>query len=280
MEKTMILNNGVEMPRVGFGTFMLKDPYKSVIQAIEEGYRLIDTAYDYMNEEEIGRAIRDSSCARDDIFLTSKVWFRFYEQGQCYEQVLNSLERLQTDYLDLCLLHWPFGNYYAAWRDLEKLYAEEKIRAIGVSNFNPDRLYDLIYFNTVTPAVDQVETHVFCQRKEEHEWFAQLGVAHQAYSPLAAGRRQGILETPLLVELAEKYHKTPAQIALRYLLQKDISIIPRTNDPGRARENISLFDFEISKEDELRLADLDEKMPVIGTPEKPEKVKRALTTYR
>lgn len=280
MEKQIILNNGVKMPRVGLGTYKLQEPRRQVREAIEEGYRLIDTALDYDNEVEVGQGIRDSGIPREEIFLTTKVWFRWFQGHEARRQALECMERLGVDYLDMLMIHWPFNDYYAAYRDLEDLYKEGKIRTIGVCNFNPDRLIDLLSFNEIKMQVNQVETHVYCQRKEEHEWFAKYDVAHQAYSPLGANRIGGFLDEPLLVELAEKYRKTPAQVALRFLLQNDVCIIPRTNTHSRMKENLDLFDFELENGDMERLSALDRGQKVIGNPEDPKKTIRAIEVYR
>ena len=183
---TTTLNNGIEMPLVGFGTYQITDPGEcehSVLTAIESGYRLIDTAQNYGNERAVGSAVRSCGVARKELFITSKVWFRNHKEGECRASVMRSLERLGLDYIDLMLIHWPFGDVYAAWRDLEALYKEGVLRAIGVSNFSPDRLVDLINFNQVVPAVNQVETHLYCQQKEGHEWMGKYKVLHQAYAP-------------------------------------------------------------------------------------------------
>ena len=211
------LNNGIEMPILGYGTFLSNgdECEQSVCKAIQAGYRLIDTAEAYGNEVQVGKGIRLSGIDRKELFIVTKVNFKSYENTR--ETVLNSLKNLNTDYLDLVLLHWPFGNYYQAWRELEQLYKEKKIRAIGVSNFDPDRLVDLIHFNEVVPAINQIETNVFCQRQAEHEWLEKYHVKHMAYAPLGQGQRNEMFSNAVIVELAEKYQKTPAQIMLRFL---------------------------------------------------------------
>ena len=239
----LTLNNSIEMPLVGFGTFMLsgKTCTNSVASAIEAGYRMIDTAEAYGNEKEVGEGIKASDIDRKELFLVTKVNFKSYENAE--QTVLQSLENLQTDYIDLLLLHWPFANYYAAWRSLEKLYADGKIRAIGVSNFEPDQLLDLIAYNKVIPAVNQIETNLYCQRTTERSWMDKKQVAHMAYAPLGQGSRNEMYQEPAVRSLAEKYGKTPAQILLRFLTQKGIAVIPRSTQPEHIRENFALFDF-------------------------------------
>lgn len=216
---TITLNNNIQMPMLGFGTFLMggAECEESVLTALRSGYRMIDTAEAYGNEEAVGNAIEKSGIAREELFLVTKVNFRSYENTRAAVEA--SMEKLKTNYFDLVLLHWPFGNYYAAWRELEKLYQEGKIRAIGVSNFDPDRLIDLIEFNQVTPAVNQIETHLLCQRRTEHEWLEKYHVRHMAYAPLGQGRKNEMFENPALVKIAKAHGKTGAQIALRFLMQ-------------------------------------------------------------
>lgn len=271
------LNNGIEMPILGFGTFLNNgtDCEQSVCTAIKNGYRLIDTAEAYGNEEQVGNGIKQSSVDRKELFIVTKVNFKSYENTR--ETVLASLEKLGTDYLDLVLLHWPFGNYYKAWRELEELYAEGKIRAIGVSNFESDRLIDLIHFNKVVPAVNQIETNLHCQRKAEHEWMKKYNVQHMSYAPLGQGSRSEMFTQPEVVALAEKYGKTPAQIMLRFLTQQDVIVIPKSIHEERIKENFDIFDFTLT-EDELEiLKAADTATAKIGNPEQPEMVEFAMT---
>ena len=265
------LNNGIEMPILGYGTFLSNgdECEQSVCKAIQAGYRLIDTAEAYGNEVQVGKGIRLSGIDRKELFIVTKVNFKSYENTR--ETVLNSLKNLNTDYLDLVLLHWPFGNYYQAWRELEQLYKEKKIRAIGVSNFDPDRLVDLIHFNEVVPAINQIETNVFCQRQAEHEWLEKYHVKHMAYAPLGQGQQNEMFSNAVIVELAEKYQKTPAQIMLRFLTQQDIIAIPKST-----QENIDVFDFTLSNEEQNVLRGLDQKKAMIGTPENPDFVESAM----
>ena len=273
----LTLQNGVQMPLVGFGTFMLSGEtcVKAVAEAIQSGYRMIDTAEAYGNEKEVGAGIRASGTDRRELFLVTKVNFKSYEHAE--QTVMQSLENLGTDYLDLLLLHWPFANYYGAWRALEKLYEAGKVRAIGVSNFEPDQLLDLIAYNKVIPAVDQIETNLYCQRSAERGWMDKKQVAHMAYAPLGQGNRNEMFREPAVLALAEKYGKTPAQILLRFLTQKGIAVIPRSTKPEHIRENFALFDFKLTADELVQLSALDKKEPLIGKPETPELVKFSLT---
>lgn len=273
---TITLNNGIEMPMLGFGTFLTNgtECEESVIAAIKNGYRLIDTAEAYGNEEAVGNAILKSGISRKEIFLVTKVNFRSYENTRA--TVEKSLKKLQTDYLDMVLLHWPFGNYYTAWRELEELYNAGKIKAIGVSNFEPDRLIDLIEFNKIVPAVNQIETHLFCQRKNEHEWLEKYHVQHMAYAPLGQGHKNKMFSLPEVTSLAQKYGKTPAQILLRFLIQQGIIVIPKSTHENRITENINIFDFILTAEEQELLKKLDEATPLIGNPENPEMVEAAM----
>lgn len=270
------LNNTVQMPMLGFGTFLMngKECEESVLTALHCGYRLIDTAEAYGNEEAVGNAIIKSGRSRKDLFLVTKVNFRSYENTRA--TVETSLKKLQTDYLDLVLLHWPFGNYYAAWRELERLYREGKIRAIGVSNFDPDRFIDLIEFNEVTPAVNQIETHLLCQRRAEHEWLKKYHIQHMAYAPLGQGRKNEMFALPDLAEIAAAHGKTTAQTALRFLMQSGVVVIPKSVHEKRIKENFSLFDFELTAEEIKQLTKLDTAAPMIGTPENPVMVEAAM----
>lgn len=270
------LNNGVEMPVLGLGTFMLNGEQcrESVLAALECGYRLIDTAEAYGNEAEVGAALAESGVARGELFVATKVNFRSYENAEA--AVAASLEKLRTDYLDLVLLHWPFGNYYAAWRVLERLYAVGTIRAIGVSNFQPDRLVDLINFNSVVPAVDQIETHLCCQRRSEHRWLEKYGVCHMAYAPLGQGLNNAMFEAPELLSTAAAHGRTPRQTALRFLIQSGVAVIPRSRGPEHIRENLGALDFTLAEEELERLAGLDLAAPLIGDSESPEKVEMAM----
>ena len=273
----LTLNNGVRMPLVGFGTFMLDGETckNAVAAAIETGYRMLDTAEAYGNEKEVGEGIKQSGIDRRELFVVTKVNFKSYENAE--QTVMQSLANLQTDYIDLLLLHWPFANYYAAWRALEKLYAAGTVRAIGVSNFEPDQLLDLIAYNKVVPAANQIETNLYCQRSTERGWMNKKQVAHMAYAPLGQGSRNEMFEEPAVLALAEKYGKTPAQVLLRFLTQKGVAVIPRSTQPQHIKENFDLFDFALSEMEMAQLAALDKKEPLIGRPETPELVEFSLT---
>ena len=270
-------NNGVQMPLVGFGTFMLDGETctEAVSTAIKSGYRMIDTAEAYGNEKAVGDGIKQSGIDRRELFVVTKVNFKSYENVE--QAVTQSLANLQTDYIDLLLLHWSFANYYAAWRVLEKLYAEGTVRAIGVSNFEPDRLLDLIAYNKVIPAVDQIETNLYCQRGSERGWMDKKQVAHMAFAPLGQGCRNEMYREPAVLALAEKYGKTPAQVLLRFLTQKGITVIPRSTKPEHIKENFDLFGFTLTGDEMTRLTALDRKEPLIGRPETPELVEFSLT---
>ena len=273
----LTFNNGIQMPIVGFGTFMLSGETctQSVVSAINSCYRMIDTAEAYGNEREVGEGIKQSGINREELFLVTKVNFKSYETAE--QTVLQSLSNLQTDYIDLLLLHWPFANYYAAWHALEKLFAEGKIRAIGVSNFEPDQLLDLIAYNKVVPAVNQIETNLYCQRITERMWMDKKNVAHMAYAPLGQGNRNEMFREPVVLALAKKYKKSSAQILLRFLTQKGIAVIPRSSQMKHIKENIDLFDFSLTSDELSQLSALDKKEPLIGKPETPELVEFSLT---
>ena len=273
----LTLNNGIRMPLVGFGTFMLGGEIctGAVASAIKCGYRMIDTAEAYGNEKDVGEGIKQSGIDRRELFLVTKVNFKSYENAE--QTVMQSLANLQTDYIDLILLHWPFANYYAAWRVLEKLYAEGKVRAIGVSNFEPDQLLDLIAYNKIVPAVNQIETNLYCRRSTERSWMDKKQVSHMAYAPLGQGNRNEMFAEPVVMALAEKYGKTPAQILLRFLTQKGIAVIPRSAKPEHIKENFDLFDFTLTDDETAQLSALDKKEPLIGKPETPELVEFSLT---
>lgn len=273
---TITLNNNIQMPMLGFGTFLMggAECEESVLTALRSGYRMIDTAEAYGNEEAVGNAIQKSGIPREELFLVTKVNFRSYENTRTTVEA--SLEKLKTSYLDLVLLHWPFGNYYAAWRELEKLYQEEKIRAIGVSNFDPDRLIDLIEFNKVTPAVNQIETHLLCQRRTEHEWLEKYHVQHMAYAPLGQGRKNEMFENPVLLEIAKVHGKTAAQIALRFLMQSGVVVIPKSVHEERIKENFAVFDFELTADEMDGLMKMDTAVPMIGNAENPAMVEAAM----
>ena len=276
MNHTLKLYNGVELPLVGYGTLSIKDPdtcVNGVLEAIRTGYRLIDTAQFYGNEELVGAGVRaainEGIVTREEIFVTTKVWHSNYETEDCRRSLEESFRKLDLGYIDMVLLHWPFGNVYAAWRVLEEYYEVGKIRAIGVSNMEADRLIDLIRFNKVRPAVNQIETHLYCQRHEERKWLDKLGIVHQAYSPLGAGRSDTMLQEPAVRAIAEAHGKTIGQVLLRYSVQRGISVIPKSSRPERIRENFDLFSFELTPAEMDTLRALDTGKPFIGKAEDP-----------
>ncbi len=267
---------GVTMPMLGLGTFLTAggDCERAVEEAIGMGYRLIDTAEAYGNEEQVGNGIKNSGAERSELFVVTKINFKSYEHTR--ETVENSLRMLKTDYIDLVLLHWPFADYYTAWRELEKLCDEGKIRAAGVSNFEPDRLVDFIAYNRMKPAVNQIETHLYCQRSAEHEWENKYGVSHMAYAPLGQGRANEMFAEPAVREIAEKYGKTEAQVLLRRTVQDGVAVIPKSVHTKRIAENIDIFDFALTQDEMNVLRGLDKCVPMIGNPENPELVEAAM----
>ena len=276
----LTLNNGVKMPLAGFGTFKIADAAeceRNVASAIDAGYRLIDTAQAYSNEEYVGNAVKNCGVARDELFITTKLWFRNFEKVDAEKSLNESLKKLQLDYVDMVLLHWPYGNVYEAWRTLERFYEAGKIRAIGISNFDADRMIDLITFNKIKPCVNQIEMHLFCQRKNDRRWLEQYGLAPQAYAPLGQGRANEMFENEVVKEIAAGHGKTPAQIALRFLVQNGVSVIPKSVHTDRIKENIDIFDFALTAEEMKALSALDTATPMIGTAERPEKTEIAMT---
>lgn len=258
--KTVKLNNGIEMPIIGYGVFQIENDKceKCVSDALEVGYRLIDTAQAYYNEESVGRAIKNSGISRKDIFLTTKVWVTDFGYEKAKKSVLLSMEKLQTDYLDLVLIHQCLSDYYGAYRALEDLYSQGKIRAIGISNFSAERMADISTFNKIVPAVNQVETHLFWQQHYLHEWMKKYNIQHEAWGPLAQHRIKEILSNPTLKKIAEKYSKTPSQIALKFNVQRDIVVIPKTVNKDRMKENLDIFDFELTADEIKQIHTLDE----------------------
>lgn len=276
----LTLNNGVKMPVAGFGTFQITDKEeceKSIVSAIDAGYRLIDTAQAYGNEEYVGNGIKKCGVARDELFITTKLWFRNYEKADTKKSLDESLKKLQLDYVDMILLHWPYGNVYEAWRTLESFYDDGKVRAIGISNFDADRMIDLITFNKIKPCINQIETHLFCQRKNESGWLKKYGIAHQAYAPLGQGRANEMFENETVKEIAASHGKTPAQTALRFLVQNGISVIPKSVHAERIKENIDIFDFVLTDEEMKALSALDSVTPMIGKAENPDTTEFAMT---
>lgn len=257
----VILNNGIEMPLLGFGVFQVTDLAeceRSVIDAIETGYRLIDTAQSYGNEEAVGRAIKSSGVTREDLFITTKVWIQSNGYEGTKKAFDNSLKKLQLDYLDLYLIHQPYGDVYGAWRAMEELYKEGKVRAIGVSNFHPDRLMDLIVHNEIVPAVNQIETHPFHQQNDTQQFLKDNNVQIESWGPFAEGKNN-IFHNELLQSIATKYNKSIAQVILRWLTQRGVIAIPKSVRKERMEENINIFDFELTAEDMEAIKTLDTK---------------------
>ena len=254
------LSNGVEMPQMGYGVYQVTpdECERCVMDAISVGYRMIDTAQAYHNEEAVGKAWKKSGVSRDELFLVSKVWISNYGDGKTMKSIDESLRKLQTDHIDLMLLHQPFCDRYGAYRDLERAYKAGKLRAIGVSNFYPDHLIDLASNVEIAPMVNQVETHVFNQQREARKYMDEFGTRIMAWAPLAEGRN-GLFTNPVLAQIGEKHGKTVAQVALRWLLQSGVIIIPKSTHKERMAENLNLFDFELDAEDMQAIASLDTK---------------------
>jgi len=259
--QTVKLNNGVEIPMLGFGVFQIADPAeceRSVVDAIEVGYTHIDTAASYMNEEAVGRGIKQSGVAREKLFVTTKLWI----QSNGYEGTLKaferSLKRLQLEYIDLFLIHQPFGDVYGEWRAMEELYGQGKARAIGVSNFQPDRIMDLMIHNKITPAVDQIEVNPFQQQIETQKFLQDNNVMVEAWAPFAEGKNN-IFQNAVLLSIAAKHNKSVAQVILRWVIQRGVIALAKSTRKERMIENISVFDFELSAEDMAAVATLDMK---------------------
>lgn len=253
------LSNGVRMPILGFGVYQVPDLdecERVVSDAISVGYRSIDTAQAYMNEEAVGNAIRKSGNAREEFFITTKIWISNYGYEKAKASLDASLAKLQTDYIDLVLLHQPFGDYYGAYRAMEEYYKAGKIKAIGISNFAPDRVADLAIFADVTPMVNQVETHVFNQQSNARKTMDEYGVQIESWGPFAEGRND-FFTNETLVAIGQKYHKSAAQVALRYLIQRDVIVIPKTVHKNRMEQNFDVFDFILTDDDMAEILKLD-----------------------
>lgn len=253
------LNNGVKMPILGFGVYQIpkEETKQAVLDAIKVGYRLIDTAQSYFNEKEVGDAIKECGVDRKELFITSKVWIDNYGYEKCKASVLESLKKLQTDYIDLMLLHQPFADYYGAYRALEELYEEGIIRAIGVSNFYPDRLADICLFGRkVVPAVNQIETNPLHQREYDQEVMNKYGVKIEAWAPFCEGRNN-MFSNPTLVEIGKKYNKSAAQVILRWLIQRGVIVVCKSTHLDRIKQNFDVFDFSLTKGDMEKIKKLD-----------------------
>ena len=256
--QTVKLNNGVEMPILGYGVYQvgIDECEKCVSDAISAGYRLIDTAQSYHNEEGVGAAVKKSGIDRKEFFIVTKLWISNYGYENAKKSIDDSLKKLQTDYIDLLLLHQPFGDYYGAYRAMEKAYKEGKVKAIGVSNFYPDRFVDLCHFVDVKPAINQVETHVFNQQKEARKYMEKYGVQIMAWGPFAEGKNN-MFKNETLISIGEKYGKSSAQAALRFLTQEGIVVIPKSVKKERMEQNINIFDFELTKDEIEQIRALD-----------------------
>ncbi|GIP19181.1 2,5-diketo-D-gluconic acid reductase [Paenibacillus montaniterrae] len=257
--QTVTLNNGVKMPIIGIGVYQIPDAEQcenAVYEALMTGYRLIDTAAGYLNEEAVGRAIKRSGIPREELFITTKLWVQDASYESAKLAFAKSLKKLQLDYLDLYLIHQPFGDYYGAWRAMEELYREGKIKAIGVSNFLPDRLMDLIVHNEIVPAVNQVETHPFYHQIESAAFMKEQGVQHQSWAPFAEGLNN-LFGNEVLASIAEKHNKSIAQVVLRWLVQREVVVIPKSVKKERIAENFNIFDFELSADDIEQISTLD-----------------------
>ena len=253
------LNNGVQMPKLGYGVYQV-DPAeceRCVSDAISVGYRSIDTAQAYANEEGVGVAVKRSGVPREELFLTSKVWITNGGYERAKASIDESLKKLQTDYIDLMLIHQPFGDYYGSWRAMEEAYQAGKLRAIGVSNFYPDRFIDLYHFVDVKPAVNQIETHPFQQQKAAHNVLKKYGVQHESWGPFAEGRKD-LFTNPVLSAIGARYGKSVAQVVLRFLMQSDVVVIPKSTHRERMAENLDVFGFTLSEEDMRTIRGLDE----------------------
>jgi 2,5-diketo-D-gluconate reductase A len=254
------LSNGVKMPIIGYGVFQVtkEECERCVLDALKAGYRAIDTAQSYINEEEVGSAIQKSGVQRKEIFLTTKVWIEHYGYEECRKSIEESMKKLQVEYIDLVLMHQPFSDYYGAWRALEEMYEEGKIRAIGISNFYPDRMIDIASFARIKPMVNQIEIHPYHQQIEAKTWNEKYGIQMEAWAPFGEGRG-GLFEDETLKNIGVKYNKTVAQVILRWHIQRGIVVIPKSTHYERMVENLNVFDFELKQEDMETIAALDKK---------------------
>ncbi|ALP48772.1 aldo/keto reductase [Corynebacterium glutamicum] len=263
--ENITLNNGNQMPKLGLGVFQMNDQQvlDTIPMALDAGYRLIDTASRYYNEEAVGRAIAESGIAREELFITTKLWFKDHGYDNTKKALQVSLEKLDLDYLDLWLIHQPFNDYYGSWKAMEELIDAGLVRSIGVSNFYADRYADLVAHNRIVPAVNQRETHVFNQQIEMDQLLKQHGTVLQAWAPLAQGNQEAHTNH-LLVSIAEQHRKSIAQVMLRWLLQRDITAVVKSTKKHRLRENIDVFDFTLTDEEMAGIAALDKQQPLAG----------------
>lgn len=272
--KTVKLNNGVKMPVLGFGVYQVepKETESVVLNALQVGYRSIDTAAAYMNEEAVGRALKQSGIVREELFITTKLWIQDAGYESAKKAFEKSMRKLRLDYLDLYLIHQPFGDVYGSWRAMEELYKEGRIRAIGISNFRPDRVMDLIMHNSVVPAVNQIETHPFHQQINTQEFLTANGVQIESWGPFAEGKND-IFNNNILKLIGEKYGKTIAQVVLRWMVQRDVVVIPKSIKKERMAENFNIFDFELANEDMEAIKTLDTAQSAFFDHSDPEMVK-------
>ena len=273
--KTVKLANGVSMPMEGFGVFQIPEAIceQVVMDAVETGCRLIDTASSYQNEEAVGRAIKNCSIPREELFITTKAYIQEMGYDQTIQAFDRSLKKLGLEYLDLYLIHMPFGDYYGSWRAMEKLYREGKVRAIGVCNFWPDRLLDLCFNAEIKPHINQIESHPHYQRMEDLQLMKELGIQPEAWAPFAEGLK-GMFNEPVLLDIAQKHGKTPAQVILRWNVQQGVIIIPKSVHKERIEENMAIWDFELDEEDMAQIAGLDQAGPSMLDPRKVSEVRR------
>ena len=273
--KTVKLANGVSMPMEGFGVFQIPEAIceQVVMDAVETGCRLIDTASSYQNEEAVGRAIKNCSIPREELFITTKAYIQEMGYDQTIQAFDRSLKKLGLEYLDLYLIHMPFGDYYGSWRAMEKLYRGGKVRAIGVCNFWPDRLLDLCFNAEIKPHINQIERHPHYQRMEDLQLMKELGVQPEAWAPFAEGLK-GMFNEPVLLDIAQKHGKTPAQVILRWNVQQGVIIIPKSVHKERIEENMAIWDFELDEEDMAQIAGLDQAGPSMLDPRKVSEVRR------
>ena len=272
------LNNGVKMPQLGYGVFQVEptEAERCVLDAISVGYRLIDTAQFYKNEEGVGNAIAKCGVPRSELFIVTKVWVSNAGEEKAYASILESLKKLKSDYIDLLLVHQPYGDYYGTYRAMERAYREGKVRAIGVSNFYPDRLIDLHHHVDIKPAVNQVETHVFYQQIEEQKYMEKYNCQIMSWGPFAEGKND-FFNNETLIEIGNKHNKTVAQVALRYLLQRGVVVIPKSTHKDRMEQNMDIFNFLLTEEDMKTIEKLDTKHTLLASHRDPQFVEMAIS---